>query len=202
MITQTQIVRLIEAQEYSRLADRLLSNGRCHSAQAIDRLARPEAAAPVALGLGLQRLCELTYWPHPHGAGIAHRLVRIQRRDGSFVSGTESSADATLAVTATALRGLIDWLAQHDHSGRNDDRLALIRNSIDRAWHALAAAFATARASDQWDHVAWAIVLWQLGDCDDARLNLPIDRIRREIEDSSAAPIADDLTRLALTMAA
>jgi hypothetical protein len=202
MITQTQILRLVEAQEYSRLIDRLLSNGRCHSAQAIDLLGRPEAAAPVALGLALQRLCELTYWPHPHGAGLAHRLVRMQRRDGAFGGGLEPSADATLAATAAALRGLIDWLAQHNHSGRNDDRLALIRNSIDRAWRALATACATARASDQWDHVAWAIVLWQLGDCEDARLHLPIDRIRRQIEDSSAAPIADDLTRLALTMAA
>jgi hypothetical protein len=48
----------------------------------------------------------------------------------------------------------------------------------------------------------WAIVLWQLGDCDDARTHLPIAEMRRSLTSRSTALVAEDLSRLALTMAA
>ncbi len=203
MITQTQILRMVESQAFARLVDRLITNGRCHSPVAIKMLQQPETAGPAALGLALQRLCEITYWPSPDGTALAHRLVRMQRRDGVFCGGASADSGARVAATAVALRGLIDWVTQHNDqraTGGNDDRLAIIRKAIARAWEALAREWRDARTRGKCDEAVWAIALWQLGDCDDARKHLPIDEIRRNVIASSAALLADDLTRLAITL--
>jgi hypothetical protein len=198
MISAIQILRLAGSNEYRRLVERLLSNGRCHSSLAMSVLRNAETAAAAGLGLALQRLCELAYWPHPDGAALAQKLVRLQRRDGLFGHGLARDTDV-IAASAIALRGLIDWASQFPP---DDNRLALVRQSIDRAWRAIAAQSTDAKDEREWNEVTWAIVLWQLGECDEARARLPIRQIRSRITSASAALLADDLSRLALTMAA
>jgi len=177
-------------------------------------LQRAEAAAPAALGLALQRLCELDYASHPHGAHLAHAplahaplahtplahaLLRLQRREGLF--GPEQvPAETLIAASAVALRGLIDW---SERFAEQDERAAIFRGAIQRGWCALSAAFVAGTLQRRaWDDVAWAIVLWQLAECPEAHQRLPIAAIRRRLTSEPAALTAsDDLTRLALLAA-
>lgn len=199
MLTPTQIGRFIANKDFRRLIDRLLSNGRCHSRRAQARLHEPEALEVAAIGLGLQRICELAYWSVPDGSDLAHQLLRLQRRDGSF-GQRHAVADSQHLIegSAVALRALIEWLDAFDH--REDER-SLLEQSIERGLLALKREWRQRETGDSND-LAWAIVLWQMGDEDRARERLPMTAIRKRLSSVSPALLADDLTRLALTMAA
>lgn len=199
MLSPVQIVRSVEGRDHRRLVDRLLANGRCHSRLAGDALRQPEALMPAAIGLGLQRICELAYAPVPEGSDLAHRLIRLQRRDGLFgpphsISGPQH----LIAGTAVALRGMIDWRHQFQH---RDDESALLDQCIDRALDAIAWLF-HADADAEVDEAALAVALWQLGDCERAGARLPMAKIRLRITQAAPEFLRDDLPRLALTMAA
>lgn len=199
MLNPNQIVRFIDSRNHRMLVDRVLVNGRCHSRLARSLLEQPEIIGVSALGLGLQRVCELAYWAVPEGAELAHRLIRTQRRDGLFVAGTSPTtlnASHLMASTAVAARGLIDWRSQFQH---RDEEAALLDACISRALNALAAA---CRSTATADSAALAVVLWQLGDCEQACLRIPLGSIRDSISHASPAFLRDDLPRLALTRAA
>lgn len=199
MMTAEQIIRSIENQEHRRLVGRLLSNGRCLSRRAHEILHSNGALEPSAIGLGLQRICELTYWPLPAGAEIAHRLMWLQRRDGLFgAAHSTSPQDQLIAGSAVALRGLIDWATAFAH--REDER-SLLQAAIHRGLTSIASSFDEAPSASSRE-VSWAVVLWQLGDCDIASECLPLRSMRERVAASSPELLRDDLTRLALTMAA
>jgi hypothetical protein len=201
MMTQERIVQDLERRDYQRLARNLLRNGRCHSRSAEAMLCLPGLVPSVGLGLALQRLSEIAYRPHPLATTFAHRLARMQQQDGLFGTGS-----AAVAATAVALRGLVDWLnEQVDGESREGD--AVIRETIARAWKGLARRWTgswrrTGTKTMTADDACWAVVLWQLGNVPHASAHLPITEIRRALARSSSVLRTDDLSRLALTMAA
>ncbi len=198
MLSPSQIGRFITNEDYRRLVDRLLSNGRCHSRRAQAVLHVQESLEVAAIGLGLQRICELAYWPVPEGADLAHRLLRLQPRDGLFgPPHSMPNAAPIIAASAVALRGLIEWNGAFEH--REDER-PLLERSIDRGLRALASVWSGAATSREL--VPWAIVLWQLGDSEQALATLPAKWIRSAVAAADPGLLHDDLTRLALTMAA
>jgi hypothetical protein len=155
----------------------------------------------------------LTYWPHPDGASIGHRLARLQQRDGLFArSAGQPDEYVHVAATAVALRGMVAWMEQsnvgNSQNDRTKDHFAVIRRCIDRAWEGLARAWrdhcetTLATGEPSGTDLSWAIALWQLGECDEARYRLPVARIARSLKSSDATLLADDVSRLALTLAA
>jgi hypothetical protein len=160
MLTIPHILRLIEAEAYGRLIERVLANGRCDSPDICRRLSRPDVRVPAALGLALQRCVELSYSPTAVAGALVGRLLDQQRGDGLFGS---ASHESQLIATAVALRSLAD-LPLPPGEGKGEgvtdstlnsainearDSLAHLANAID--WLALSP-------------VAAAIALWQLGD--------------------------------------
>jgi hypothetical protein len=198
MIAPSQIVRFIDNRNHRTLIDRLLSNGRCHSPMARHVLHAPGAQAAAAIGLGLQRIAELAYWALPEGVDLAHRLLHMQRRDGHFGLAT-ADIDDIIASTAIGIRALTDWLANFKH---DDAERSLVHRGVDRACLALRVAFNGESNDEAPNPAAWAVVLWQLGDCDIACKRLPLREIREHVRASDPEFRADDLSRLALTMAA
>src|SRR5690606_18238521 len=96
MINILQIDRLVEQRAWERLIERILQNGRGGSLHVRLRLARREAAAPAALGLAIQRLCELTFGPTPIARGLVAQLLHLQDRSGGFVeSDSEGQPEDT-----------------------------------------------------------------------------------------------------------
>lgn len=199
MISQPQIVRLIEAQEYRHLIDRILANGRCRSAAARRVLMRPECAAVAALGLALQRLCEITYRPTPAAQMLAQQLIALQRDDGTFGDPLEISAESSLAATAVALRGLIAHASQIELTGAAAPES--ITTSIEDGVNALASQYHS--MNDHGVHaVDWAIVLWQLGETPHLRDHVPVDHLLTMLDETATDLIEDDLCRYAHAMAA
>ena len=199
MLSPSQIGRFIANRDYRRLVDRLLNNGRCHSRRAQALLHAPESIEVAAIGLGLQRICELAYWPVPEGIEFSHQLFRLQRRDGLFGPAHSNPSDGWIvAASAVALRGMSEWSAAFEH--REDERL-LLERSIARGLGAIASVWSCAATGGE-SLAPWAIVLWQLGDNEQALAILPLRSIRNAIATADPDLLRDDLTRLALTMAA
>src|SRR4029453_197859 len=117
MISQNQIVRLLDGKEYRHLVERILSNGRCRSSAARSALTRQTTAEPAALGLGLQRLLELTYRPSPTADRICARLMHMQQPDGLFAD-SETRHESLLAASAVALGAVVLWIEFQRHAGR------------------------------------------------------------------------------------
>lgn len=99
MLSIPQIRHLVETRSYERLVDRVLTSGRSGNLSVRLRLGSPEAQAPAALGLALQRVVELTYGPTPLAADIAARLIHLQGRDGLF--GGEGPERSPLEAPST-----------------------------------------------------------------------------------------------------
>jgi hypothetical protein len=197
MISQSQIDRLLGSEDYGRLIERILSNGRCRSIVARDTLRQPGALLPAALGLALQRITELTYRPAPLADRLALSLVAIQREDGMFGSDS-ASAPAELAATAIALRGLIGWIACRPT--RADEHVQESRSAVARGLQALSR---RSRAPDlQVDALGWAIALWQMGDLVEFRSAVAIEKLLQAVGDCGAELIEPDLRRYARAMAA
>src|SRR5688572_17121639 len=172
MISQNQIIRHIEAQEFSLLVDRILGNGRCRSQSAQRVLRDPAIAAAAGIGLALQRLAELTYRPTPMADGLVQLLMALQRFDGSFAGPT--SRTLNLAATSTALRGLLTWREQRAAAAIGAD--FDVDAAIERGLNFLQAAFGE-HAHMEDAALGWAIVLWQLGDIEAFRSRVPTDEL-------------------------
>lgn len=200
MISQNQIFRLIEAEEFRQLIQRVLSNGRCRSPLVLRVLSQPDVAASAAIGLALQRLGELTYRPSQLAASLSRRLLGMQQSNGLFGSAEDPSTESLLVATATALRGLITWTAQVQASGSEVDHPTSL--AIDRGLNALAEVYSDASTDVNHDAVAWAIVLWQLGDMAEFRHIVPIKDLLEMLDDSAADLVEDELCRYAHAMAA
>jgi hypothetical protein len=195
MISTAQIQRMVQTGAFSRLVERILANGRCQSDPARRRLAEPSAAAAAGIGLALQRLCELTYGPSEAAAGLAERLLGLQGPDGLFGSGP----DASIAASAVALRGLLDWRRQReDARAAPDHRLA---GAIRRGMDALVASVARRRVAPL-DRVDLEVVLWQLGRIRAFRRAVPVVELAPSPAASNGRGRGDDLTRFATAAAA
>jgi hypothetical protein len=167
MISRIQIQRMIQTGAWTRLVERILANGRCRSLPARRRLSEDDSAAVAGLGLALQRLCEITYGPSGQSAGLAERLVRLQREDGLFAAGPTSSP----AATAVAIAALLAWREQRSAAGIGPD------HALDRAIAVGLAALADALkrpGRKRPDRVDVEVVLWQLGRHDAFRQAVPL----------------------------
>jgi len=199
MISQNQIVRLIEAEEFRQLIQRVLSNGRCRSPMVLHVLSQPEAAATAAIGLALQRLGELTYRPTELANELARRLIGMQKIDGLFGPDASSSREAMLVATSTALRGLMTWRSQIEACGGEIDEP--ISHAIDQGLSALADVYSDAPDVNE-DAVAWAVVLWQLGDVAEFRRLVPVKDLLSMLDEAAADLVEDELCRYAHAVAA
>ncbi len=175
MISLHQIEQLLRAESYDRLIERVLANGRSVAGTLAARLHEPDARAPAACGLALQRCCELSYGPTAIAGDLASRLLAQQEGDGSF--------GGSFAAAAVALRGLSDYAQQHREIGEAVDEPTAA--GISRGMEALR----RAQADDcglGTDAEAWAIVRWQLGDQPAfraaVRLNSLTEAIDRSLE--------------------
>ncbi len=155
MISLTHIERLLRAESYRRLVERVLTNGRRVNRAVARHLEVSDAVAAAACGLALQRCCELTYAPTPLAERLAMQLLEMQRNDGHF--------SRSVAASAVALRGLLDYLQHHREVGEAVD--AQVSAAVAEAL----AAFRRTQLVDgalRNDAVESTIVLWQLGDND------------------------------------
>lgn len=132
MLSQQRIARWVQSRSYGTLVGAILSNGR-NSCQTIrGLLTHPDAVAPAALGLALQRLDELSYGPNPLAEQIVRLLLAMQADSGQFGG---SNPAASRAATAVACRGLLGWTARrnvesgmHLLSGQRSERSRGIRD--------------------------------------------------------------------------
>jgi hypothetical protein len=196
MLTAVQIERLVATERYEHLIARVISGGRCPAACEMDLVhaCRGAGAAPAALGLALQRLTELTYVPCPLARTLAARLIGLQRNDGLWAFGA-----ASLAPSAFALRGLLDFDAQLD--GRRAMKVRGLDEAIDRAARAIASLQRGDGSIGRGDRDA-AIILWQLA----AHPGLPIRffDLRRAVareQSGQCSPVRMEITRLACAAA-
>ena len=201
MISQHLIVRLIEAREYRQLIDRILANGRCRSPLAKRTLMRPEAAEVAAIGLAIQRICEITYRPAPQAAALVERLLQLQREDGKFNAATGADHEVILAATAVAIRALISYQDQGSALGLSGD--SRVHHANARGVAALERAAASCLNKRMLDAPAcWAIILWQLGDVAEFRQNICVEAILDLLNACGAEIIEEELARYAHAMAA
>jgi len=205
MISLNRIERLVCAGAWERIIDCVLDNGRSRNLALRLRLARAEAACPAALGLALQRCCELTYGPTPAAAGLAARLIHAQNDRGLWrpadAGGGGSPGGASpgsLPAAAAALRGLIEYRRQRLEAAATVD--PALETAIDRGLHALAGHQGEDGLIGD-DGVDAAIVLWQLGGVAAFR-----ERVRYfdllEAVDASEIDVPEDVRRLAHAVAA
>ena len=153
MISLTHIERLLTAESYGRLVEKVLSNGRRVSRAVAKHLEVSDAVAAAACGLALQRCCELTYAPTPLAERLAMRLLEMQRSDGHF--------SRSVAASAVALRGLLDYLQHHREVGEAVD--AHVLAAVAEALAALGRTQSIVGILHD-NAVESTIVLWQLGD--------------------------------------
>lgn len=199
MLSTARIERLIALEAYGRLVRSILQNGRGGGQPLACRLTRPGTITPAALGLALQRHCELTYEPHRVAAGIAERLRGLQREDGLYGPGPAGC----LAATAVAVRGLADWIQLHQLAvkGPLPPGALAAHRTIDRAVSAMG------RLQDDdgalgADPLDAAIVIWQLGQLPAFRQAVRCDELLHWIDRASRSSLPPDLDRFAHAAAA
>ena len=184
MISLHQIEQLLRAGSYDRLVDRVLANRRSVAGTLAARLHEPDARAPAACGLALQRCCELSYGPTAIAGVLASRLLAQQDDDGLF--------GGSFAAAAVALRGLSDYAQQHREIGEAVDEPTAA--AITRGMEALRRAQADDCVLDT-DVEAWAIVRWQLGDQPAFRPAVRLDSLTEAVDRSLELGPLDRLRR-------
>ncbi len=155
MISLTHIERLLRAESYARLVERVLANGRRVNRAVAKHLRVSDAVAAAACGLALQRCCELTYAPTPLAERLAMQLLEMQRNDGHF--------SRSVAASAVALRGLLDFLQHHRDIGETVS--AHLSAGIAEGLTAFRRTQSVVGALRD-NAVESTIVMWQLGDND------------------------------------
>lgn len=203
MISQSHIIRLVENEAYRQLIDRILDNGRCGSAITRRVLRHESCAAPVALGLGLQRLVELTYAPAASSELLAERLTMRQAKDGLFgqpngfgenvaadreasgieAPGIQADRESRLAATGVALAALLSWADQCRGAGKTVSSRVIA--SINAGLAALARLAEPAERSAEAAHVS-GDSQFEFNDADiDAKADVDADVC---VEDAIAGP--------------
>lgn len=175
MISQAQINRLVEGQQYARLVQRILDNGRPCSSRVRQRLTGAVLAPVAGLSLAVQRFIELNFYSRSlEGDRLVRRLLTLQQPDGLF-GPADASDDDRLVATAFGLRALVDHLAA-DAGGPESERPDL--NGIGRQHESagFSAAVALQRGAEALiarngmegmlggDPETASIIDWQLGD--------------------------------------
>lgn len=169
MISLPKLVRFTHSQQFDRMFDEVTHNGRGLPLAARLRLSEVEAQPATALGLALQRVCDLTYRPTPASIVLLEGLLERQRSDGSFggVSATAVALGALWSVVdqLRALPGspsphFIDQSLEDGLNGAVGQALAYLKSVQDGQ--------AASRLFDEpdgliGDEIDSAIVLWQLG---------------------------------------
>ncbi len=186
MINLSHIERLLDAESYGRLVDRVLANGRCVNRAVARRLEVSEAVAAAACGLALQRCCELTYAPTPLADRLALRLLEMQRNDGHF--------SRSVAASPVALRGLLDYVEHHRDVGEAVDA----QTSAGIA-EGLAAFRQTQSADGSFRNraVESTIVLWQLGEHEAFRSAVRFDSVYAALDRSDDLPLVTERDEIA-----
>lgn len=198
MLSLVQIQRLVAARDCRLLVDRVLSNGRLDSQAVRACLTSPQAVVTAALGLALQRACELTYGPTAIAADLAWRLLDQRRGDGLFGTGPTPS----IAASAVAIRGLLAFLDQSRAAARNGRQAP---DAIADAVNSAIAALAELQRDDGLlgrDTTETAIVVWQLGDRAEFRAALRLPDLLSSSLDIDDNHEEDALRRLAHAVAA
>ena len=186
MISLTHIERLLRAESYGRLVEKVLSNGRRVNRAVAKRLEVSEAVAAAACGLALQRCCELTYAPTPLADRLAMRLLQMQRNDGHL--------SRSIAASAVALRGLLDYLQHHQ------DVSEMVDARVSAAIAEALAALSRTRSVDgafRDDVVESTIVLWQLGEYEAFRSAVKFDPLCPGLARSAGLPRVAELDEIA-----
>lgn len=186
MISIRQIGRLLSQQSYRQLADRILANGRCHCDALRAALLEPPRVRPVALGLALQRSCELAYGRDAQVDDLAAALLATQRPDALF------DVHGDCAGTATALAGLLIWRSFREQSGCpiDDGDYAAIERGLDALARALQhETDAMHRRSER--STILSAVLWQLGHWGDFRRRVSVRQLLHAAEPPRRAATAN-----------
>lgn len=169
MINIPRLSHLADTQRFDRMLDEVARNGRPLPLAVRLRLSHAQCLPGAALGLALQRVCELTYRPTEASIRLLEGLLEARRDDGSF---------GPAAATAVALAALCAVVHQLDAlPGRASPRF--IDEELERRARAAvpgAIAWLAALQDDGdevdlfdeshglvGDEVDSAIVLWQLG---------------------------------------
>lgn len=199
MFSLNQIERLMEVGAYQRLIDRILANGRCDVLEARRRLGEGGNARLAALGLALQRCCELTYGPTEIGRQLAGEL-RLALLTGDNTLSMQPGAGA-LAVAA---RGLLDWIARLAQLDETDSDASIEHTAVTRCLSLIGAAQDRSGLIGN-DAAESAIVLWQLGEHahDEVAISPHVDLMRLRTAVMRSTDRADGaLCRFAYAVAA
>ena len=225
MLAANQIARLLESKDFAQLVDRILTNGRCRSLLARQMLRQAGVVKVAAIGLGLQRIIELTYRPTPMADSLATMLLELQLESGLFnvVLDGDGCGDerrsavapfrpgavapvreqlGVLGASAVAIHGLIRWRRQSECARAAN--LAVASTAVERGLDAIAEVFDRHKETGQWADFAvdWAIVLWQLGDIEAFRARVPIDELLDMLDAGDANLLHDELCKHAQAVAA
>lgn len=177
MISTRQIDRLVKQHAYRQLACRILANGRCHCDQLQDALLEPHRVRPVALGLALQRCCELAYGRDAGADDLAATLLATQRADGLF------DMHADIAGSATALAGLLTWRMFREQVDQPIDESEdeAIERGLDGLARTVQHAVESMHAGSEQSTIISA-VLWQLGHWGEFRRRVSVPHLLRAAE--------------------
>lgn len=186
MITAHRIGRLLDAGAHDRLLVEVLRNGREAPLAARLRLSAVDALGPVATGLALRRLAELTHRPCRAAQEHAAALLDAQESDGRF---------GPLAATIAALCGLLALSRQCDARPgvAAPDFVQRLDRAVDLGLHVLFDAQRAGGAEEAaglvGDAMDSALLLWLLGD--EPRLREAV-RVRDLVEAIRTSSGADD----------
>jgi hypothetical protein len=192
MISIDRIERWAGRGQFEALLDGVIQNGRPLPLALRLRLSAPESLEVASLALGLQRIMELSYCPHPGALGVARRLCG-HLNDLPEADVEQRPMAAALVAAVGGLLALREQLRLFGHPGL--DRLeGEIDSGIAAVNHALLEAAARSGSSPALrgligDGVESAAVLWQLAACPEARAALPAvdaQALRRGLHRSGA----------------
>lgn len=203
MISQAQILRLVNTAHHARLLQRVLQNGRPCSARIRRRLSDPGLLPVASLALAIQRYIELSYDSRSEeGDRLVARLLAMQGPTGLFGSADCSDDDRTV-LTTMAVRTLLDYFAADSGDTVISDPAAAAESSavrfsaavaLERAARALVERHAIAGMLGGMTDSA-EIIDWQLGDgcaCSDQPIGLVLRRLA-EHDVTDREPIAADV---------
>lgn len=189
MLSQFRVARLASAEEFDRLLNEVLMNGRPLPLSARLRLSAPGCLAASALGLALARLSELTWRPEPPAAELAERLLERQSSLGDFGSipatacalaglaalhaqiaalpGTKVGMEFLPSGLTPRVRAAADAAASWLASRSREDQFSLFETAPDEPLDTGDARVSGRSGADSpppiGDHIDTALVLWALG---------------------------------------
>lgn len=208
MISVARIERWAERGQFQALLDGVIQNGRAVPLAVRLRLSEPRTLEVAALGLGLQRVLELSYSPVPAAMLIGRQLAeRLAGLSGEAME--DRPGPGAIAAGVVGLAGLRDQLRLFGHPGL--ERLeGLIERALGEANHAMLEAAARSDLSAATrglvgDGVESAVVLWQAALCGaEAGVPLVVDleALRRALVRTGAWKSGECVAVLALADAA